>query len=345
MSDAEIFMTESLGSAIIDTACTRTVCGEKWLENYVDGLTQDQVNQLMQTETPSCRPFRFGDGNLVYSTRNVKLPAKIGMTKCHIETEVVKVDIPFLLSKTSLKKAGTILDMEKDSAVMFKQSIPLEFTSSRHYCVNIRDKETTKDQSEEEILTVSENMSSDKKSKVLLKLHEQFGHALANRLQRLIHSSGNKDKECFTILQQIVNVKYAKSTKRQSQAVGLPLASEYNETVAVDLHELEPGVWYLHIIDHFTRFSAGNIVKTKKSSEIVNSFIHTWISVHGAPQKLYSDNGGEFNNEEIRDMAENFNIETRTTAGYSPWSNGLLERHNQTLTEIIQKVTRENGCD
>uniref|UniRef100_A0A672P4J8 Discs large MAGUK scaffold protein 5 n=1 Tax=Sinocyclocheilus grahami TaxID=75366 RepID=A0A672P4J8_SINGR len=49
------------------------------------------------------------------------------------------------------------------------------------------------------------------------------------------------------------------------------------------------------------------------SSEIVNSFIHTWKSVHGAPQKLYSDNGGEFNNQEIRDMAENFNIETRTT--------------------------------
>ncbi len=39
MSDAEIFMTESLGSAIIGTACTRTVCGEKWLEKYIDDLT------------------------------------------------------------------------------------------------------------------------------------------------------------------------------------------------------------------------------------------------------------------------------------------------------------------
>lgn len=44
-------------------------------------------------------------------------------------------------------------------------------------------------------------------------------------------------------------------------------------------------------------------------------------------------------------MAENFNIETKTTAGYSPWSNRRLERHNQTLTEIIQKVERKNGCD
>lgn len=195
---------------------------------------------------------------------------------------------------------------------------------------------------------MTENMSTDEKHRVLLKLHKQFGHASADRLQRLIHSSGNKDKECCTILQQIVNdceiCKKYKRTKPKP-AVGLPLASEYNETVAVDLHELEPGVWYLHIIDHFTRFSAGNIVITKKSSEIVNSFIHTWISIHGAPQRLYSDNGGEFNSEEIRDMAENFNIKTRTTAGYSPWSNGLLERHNQTLTEIILKVKRENGCD
>ncbi len=72
------------------------------------------------------------------------------------------------------------------------------------------------------------------------------------------------------------------------------MASEYNETVAVDLHELEPGVWYLHIIDHFTRFSAGNIVKTKKSSEIVNSFIHTWISVIRGESCMSYNDGGAF---------------------------------------------------
>lgn len=85
-------------------------------------------------------------------------------------------------------------------------------------------------------------------------------------------------------------------------------------------------------------------MRTKKASEIVNSFIHSWISVHGAPKRIYSDNGGEFNNEEIREMAEKFNIEMKTTAAYSPWSNGLLERHNMTLTEILLKVKRENGC-
>uniref|UniRef100_A0A3P8QS69 Integrase catalytic domain-containing protein n=1 Tax=Astatotilapia calliptera TaxID=8154 RepID=A0A3P8QS69_ASTCA len=230
--------------------------------------------------------------------------------------------------------------MENDSVVMFKQPVPLELTSSGHYCVDIRDENTTESCNENEVLMVTAEMSTKEKQKVLVKLHKQFGHASAERLLRLIQSSGNTDKQCAVILQEIVRdcdicQKYCKTKPRP--AVGLPLASEYNETVAMDLHELEPNVWYLHIIDHFTRFSAGSIVKTKKAAEIVNSFIHTWISIHGAPRRLYTDNGGEFNNTDIRDMAENFNIEVKTTAGYSPWSNGLLERHNMTLTEILLK--------
>lgn len=76
----------------------------------------------------------------------MKLPAKIGRTKCHVEAEVVKVD----MSKTSFKQAVTILDMQNDRAVMFRQPVPLEFTSSRHYCVDIRDKDTDESQAEDD---------------------------------------------------------------------------------------------------------------------------------------------------------------------------------------------------
>lgn len=368
-TEAEIFMTECFGSAIIDTACTRTVCGQEWLDCYITRLKKGDLKNLKMTETHSNRPFKFGDGKVVYSTKKVKLPAQIGQTKCQIETEVVPAKIPLLLSKTSMKRAGTVLDMESDSATMFSQSVKLDFTSSGHYCVNILDNEDKdyqqsdqvlmaaesvdlkKDvqyQSEDKMQKVSEEMDTREKQKILVKLHKQFGHASADRLQRLLTSSGNKDTECNIILQQVVAEceicqKYGRA--KPKPAVGLPLASQYNETVAVDLHELEPGVWYLHIIDQFTRFSAGSILTTKRSSEIVKHFIHDWISVHGPPQKVLSDNGGEFNNEEVRDMAENFNIEVKATAAYSPWSNGLLERHNQTLTEIIMKIKANHGSD
>lgn len=67
--------------------------------------------------------------------------------------------------------------------------------------------------------------------------------------------------------------------------------------------------------------------------------------VHVAPLKQLSDNGGEFNDNDVRDMAENFNTEVKTTAAYGPWSNGLLEEHNQELPEIkmSRQVTAASG--
>ena len=52
--------------------------------------------------------FQIGDGNIVNLFKRVVIPAKIGNINCNIDTEVVKSVIPLLLSKTSLKRAGTV---------------------------------------------------------------------------------------------------------------------------------------------------------------------------------------------------------------------------------------------
>ncbi|CAC5364880.1 unnamed protein product [Mytilus coruscus] len=126
---SEIFVLESACSAIIDTACTRTVCGESWFKQLLE-RTGD-----ISTVT-SNRAFKFGDGKVVNSFMRATIPAQIGSTNCKIETEIVKVYIPLLLSKASLK-AGTVLDLKNDRAIMFNKPVELEFTSSGHYCVDI----------------------------------------------------------------------------------------------------------------------------------------------------------------------------------------------------------------
>ena len=342
LSDAEIFMIESQCSAVIDTACTRTVCGEKWFNDFSDTIDERKI-----TISPSEKLFRFGDGKTVKSFSKAKIPVCIGKKKCHIETEILKSNIPLLLSKSSLKKAGTILDLSKDKAVMFDEPVELHFTSSGHYCIDILDKSNQPVITEDEILVVDDDMDESKKRNMLQKLHRQFGHASYDRLKKLLQSAGNDDRKTFELLQETIEkcdtcLKYKKTSPRP--VVGLPLATRYNETVAVDLHELDRNLWYLHIIDEFSRYSAGCIVRSKSASVFVDSFIKYWISVHGAPARIFSDNGGEFNNAEARDMAENFNIEVLTTAAYSPWSNGLLERHNHTLTNMLLKIKHEKDC-
>lgn len=77
----------------------------------------------------------------------------------------------------------------------------------------------------------------------------------------------------------------------------------------------------------------------------MNKFVTHWISIHGPPRKVFCDNGLEFNNQEFGDMAENFNIEVKTSAAYSPWSCGIVERHNKVLKEILIEVKAEYNFD
>ena len=93
--DHEIFVNEAFGSAVIDTACTKTVCGEKWMNMYLKMLNDEGQKNVCTSK--SAQSFKFGDGEVMDSFLNVTIPAKIGSKVCKIETEVVKSDIPLLL--------------------------------------------------------------------------------------------------------------------------------------------------------------------------------------------------------------------------------------------------------
>ena len=70
-------------------------------------------------------------------------------------------------------------------------------------------------------------------------------------------------------------------------------------------------------------------MRSKRKEEIVDTFIKHWIAVFEAPGVILSDNGGEFNNSLFLNMTEQFNtITLETTAAESPWSNGMVKRHN-----------------
>ena len=54
-----------------------------------------------------------------------------------IITDTVDSDIPLLLSKTAMKKAGVKLNLQYYTAEIFGQIVYLGETSSRHYCLSM----------------------------------------------------------------------------------------------------------------------------------------------------------------------------------------------------------------
>ena len=102
--------------------------------------------------------------------------------------------------------------------------------------------------------------------------------------------------------------------------------------VAMDLHQLEDNLWYLHFIDEFSRFSNGVVIERKQSNIMIQNFLKHWISIFGTPISMFSDNGGEFASKGFINICGNFNIKIKATAAESPWSNGICERHNAIIT-------------
>ena len=253
-----------------------------------------------------------------------------------------------------MKKAGSKLDFCHDTVTMFGENVKLSFTQSGHYCIPISNKkqlicQNGKDQVKI-VLHVSDLSSKDteEKKKMVLKLHQQFSHPSKERLRSLVTSAGIKDQQFLKLIETVSNECEVCQLYRKPSPkpiVGFPNARVFNQTVAMDLKEYSKNVWFLHLIDLATRYSAAAVIRSKDKDVIAKKLCQIWIAIFGSPHKFLSDNGGEFSNEVYRDLCENFNIFPATTAAESPWSNGTCERHNAVLSEAVTKTMVDTKCD
>ena len=345
-------VSETLLSGLLDCGCTKTVCGVSWFENFTSNLTEETKSQLKVCD--SNIPYKFGDNDIVHSFKVATLPVEIVGLEGTIETEIVNEDVPLLISKESMKKIEMVINFANDEASILGKKTKLETTSSGHYilpltrernCINPNNISKLN----EVLLTLKlEGKTRKEKQKLASKLHGNFGHPTHEKMYELIVTRGNIcDDEFIEILEELSNncescERYRKKNPRP--VVGMALASEFNETIAMDL-KLYQLIIILHIIDLATRYSNAVVVKNKKKETITDNILMHWISKFGAPNRILTDNGGEFNNEDMLDMSENLNTEVTTTAAESPWSNGTCERHNGIIASMLDKIMHERQCE
>ena len=95
----------------------------------------------------------------------------------------------------------------------------------------------------------------------------------------------------------------------------------------------------LYLVDAFSKYMAGYLIKDKTPESIIKPFLESWILTRfGAPRAILSNCRGEFVNSKMKSLCESFNIKMFTTAGYSAHQNGINERHHATCDEIIKRM-------
>ena len=316
----DALLGESLGHIILDSGCSKTVCGQQWFQCYLEMLSESEKSQVTYRESSSI--FRFGDGKRLKSMKCAVIPCILAGKKIQICTDIVECNVPLLLSKESMKKAGMSIDLKNDTVTVFEKCLKLDTTTLGHYKLLIYPSSTT--ERVDEVLINTASWSSDK---IALKLHRQFAHPASEKLQKLLKESGRNDAELLNAVQRVTDTCTTCLRFRKPRArpvVAMPLATSFNEVLAVDIKTFQ-GVYILVMVDLATRYCKAMVVENKTASTIVSALFTSWITSFGAPQQFLSDNGGEFNNEEVRALGDLYGIRILTTAAESPWSNGVCE--------------------
>lgn len=344
---ANNFLQETLGYAVLDSGCSSTVCGTLWLKAYVDSLScadKDSIKHMSSTKY-----YKFGDGKKLKAIKSVQLPLHIGETKASIIVDVVEAEIPLLFSKSSLQKGRSKMDFETNTIQILDQSLPMLETSSGHYILSLKRPLDFEAHSVKRIFQSTRFDDNDLigNKKKILKVHKQFAHPAPDKLKSLLRDAGIKDKKLLNLVDEITEECSTCKHFRRSPArpvVGLPTAHVFNEVVAMDLKVFKQGLYFLHLIDHASRYSQGVVIRNKRKETVVQGLVTHWVQLFGAPGKFLSDNGGEFFNEEFVELAEKFNIKVKVTAAESPWSNGMCERHNGLVALNVSKILDECDC-
>ena len=332
---------ESWDSAILDSACSSNVCGILWIEDLLERLN-NELKSLVE-RTTSNKVFHFGGGEKLTSTGRVKFPCQLAGKNITITTDVVDSVIPLLLSIKSMKKAGMIWDFQKGIVTVFGKEVLLDVSSCGHHSINIVIPEIKI----EEFTFIAKLDLNDAElmNKNIYFLHMQFAHPPKKEFVKLL-KNGNYWNDKFT--ETIENIyKSCKTCEVFSKTpsrpvVAMPEAEAFGELVVMDLKSWQK-IYLLHMIDAFSRFSISAVIKTKTPQVVAHQFLLKWVGAgYGLCKKIKFDNGGEFSNEEIREVSDCLGMEIKTTGANSPWQNGLCERNHAVTDRCLEKILNCN---
>lgn len=93
--------------------------------------------------------------------------------------------------------------------------------------------------------------------------------------------------------------------------------------------------WVIVAVDYLTRYAETTSVPKATAQEVADFFLHKILLRHGAPQVIISDRGTPFIAQLLEEILRLFNTVHKWTSAYHPQTNGLTERLNKTLSQMI----------
>eukprot|EP00731_Ephydatia_muelleri_P025636 Em0017g719a len=150
--------------------------------------------------------------------------------------------------------------------------------------------------------------------------------------------------ECCRICQKASRLKGSKAP-----LIPLPIVTEPFRRVAMDIVETLPrtksGNRYILVMsDYATRYPEAVPVKAIDVEHIAEELVKIFARV-GIPEEILTDLGSNFTSQLLAEIYQLLHVHPIRTTPYHPQTDGLVERFNKTLKEMLRKVAADDGAN
>ena len=186
---------------------------------------------------------------------------------------------------------------------------------------------------------------------VMKGLHDEVGHQGRDRTLSLVRERFYWDTLHRDVCSYVA--KCVRCIKRESHPHTAPMVpihvSHPMELIHLDFLKIEPSKGnyenVLIVTDHYTRYAQAYACKNQTALTTARCLWEQFIRHYGFPHRILTDQGTNFEAELFKDLCDIAATEKVRTTSYHPQGNGLYERFNSTLLNMLGTLTPEQKVD
>ena len=313
----------------IDTGATRHVCSDKMMFSTFEPIETGEKVFMRNSATSDIK----GQGKVVLKMTYRK---ELTLTNVLYVPEIRKN----LVSGSLLNSHGFRLVFESDKFVLSKSGMYVGkwYMSGGIWKLNV-------------MTIIKSEMNKASSSAYILESsnlwHGRLGHVNNDTLRKLINLNHiptfqiDAKHKCETCVEAKLTRSSFQSIERHTE----PLDLIHNDICDLKLVETRGGnKYFITFVDDSTKYCYVYLLKSK--GEAIENFVLYKKEVENQLEKkikvLRSDRGREYESPFV-DLCAQHGIIHETTAPYSPQSNGVVERKNRTLKEMMNAMLISSG--
>ena len=131
----------------------------------------------------------------------------------------------------------------------------------------------------------------------------------------------------------------------QSVVTGYPLQMVAMDIVGPFPESQAGNTFVLVVADYFTRWTEAYALPNQEATTVAKKLVDQFFLRFSPPEQLHSDQGRNFESEVITEVCKLLGVVKSRTTPYHPQSDGLVERFNRTLLDMLAKAVRERPFD